>query len=127
MGDSTTDPERVGERSTFTVGGNHGELSVDSKTGLVLSCTDSADIEGDGYRFIRRFDVDEWRQFYPGEEPVDMMIDILDIGYWEAAGGKRVEYEPPEDDYRNELRLMKGTPEKELACEPTGIPSDGSP
>ena len=73
---------------TFTVTGSYGDLRVDAKTGDVLTyfCEDWAYLPGDdeapGYRDIVRFDVDEWRRFYPSEKLDDQWVDILDIGFW---------------------------------------------
>ncbi|RWM29424.1 hypothetical protein [Mesorhizobium sp.] len=59
----------------------------------------SNDLDGtNAYDDIAKFDLAEWRAYYPGEDLDD--LDILDIGFWTVAG----DYIAPEPDWRAELR-----------------------
>ena len=81
----------------LTVIGSWGHLNADARTGRVLDCRVD-DFDEGGYSDILRFDVDEWRAAYPGEDPQSRSIDILDLGLWTKTGL----YDPPEPDFRGE-------------------------
>ena len=83
-------------RPTMQVFGNNGTLTVDVQTGIVLWLDVSVADDAEIYSVIQRFNVQEWRGFY-GDDPTDVVEDILAIGFWTLDGI----YEPPEDDYRD--------------------------
>jgi len=99
---------------TFTITGSHGELTVETTYGLIIDRVRWTDTYRDengkwreipdwpnAYDDIAKFDLAEWRAFYPGEEPDGMHIDILDMGFWTNTG----EYCAAEFDFREEIRL----------------------
>lgn len=88
---------------TFSVSSSNGCLTASAKTGRVISCELNKD--GEGIDQIQRFDVEEWRKAYPGENIAGHSIDILDLGYWDKSG----KYEEPEKDWRKEFRKERGT------------------
>lgn len=90
--------------STFEATGNWGSLFCDLATGLVVRYERGGEWNkpGDGYDDITRLDVDEWRSYYPGEDPAGPH-DILDFGSWDEGG----RYVPAEADWREEFRKSR--------------------
>jgi len=108
----TDDPVPITE--TIIVFGNHGYLTCDGKSGLVLSYQPD-DPDHPHYADIVRVDIDEWRQAYPDEFPTHCHIDICDIGFWADT------YVPPEPDYRTYrnpslARSMADQPTRTILC-----------
>ena len=69
---------------TFTAAGNHGDITVDLLTGIVLSSRASLLATGqddEGYTSIARFEV------APGIKAGER-VDILDLAYWTLDGKK---------------------------------------
>ncbi len=80
------------------VNSSNGHLKVDKQTGSVMQCI----MDGEGIDKIKRFDLQEWKKYYPDKELPDS-IDILDLGYWNKDGS----YEEPVYDWRNEVKQMR--------------------
>jgi hypothetical protein len=55
------------------------------------------------YEEIVKFDLDEWRHEYPGEELAGISVDILDLGYWNDDGV----YTELATDWRREFRRQR--------------------
>jgi hypothetical protein len=82
--------------------GSWGRVHVDAETGDVLRITDEPECaETEGYRYIRRFDLQEWKRFYKQETCCG--ADILDVGYWT----KNDIYEPAVTNHRE--KIAQGT------------------
>lgn len=85
----------------ITVFGNGGTLTARADTGDVLHYEpDALDEQNTGYGDIHRFDVDEWRRTYPGEDITNSSIDICDIGYWYKVDDSNTLYEEPSLEWR---------------------------
>ncbi len=92
---------------TIEVFGNYGTITVDAVTGLVLKydkdeqeCETIAKYPGHdntGYGNIVRFDLEEWKRFYPDEELCGG--DIMDWGFWKQDGT----YYAAEDSWRQDF------------------------
>jgi hypothetical protein len=104
--------------ATFDVQGNHGLLSVDCLTGLVLYYHQYPN-SGDTYEHITQFDVTEYLGTYPTENLEGRGVDILDIGYWYQVSDDIRLYEPPEADWRAEYRAQVAA--GELSPYPCGL------
>lgn len=74
-----------------TVNGSKGTLTINPKTGHVLSHT--------GYIEVMKVDLVEYYNTYPESTRED--VDILDVGYWSIPEGKVV-YTPPCESWRKE-------------------------
>ena len=78
--------------NTFKIYGNHGTLTIDIKTGKVLSYEPD---ETDSYKDIVKIDIDEWEK-NSGEKITKGTWDILDFGFWTDVG----KYFKPMPEYR---------------------------
>jgi hypothetical protein len=101
-----TDPKDevlgIAEPAPVQVSSSHGEFTVNPMSGLVLEFDGDPDDEDYAdYVNVTRFDVEEWKRAYPGEEFNG--ADILDIGCWYRDGS----YGGPEEDWRAEIALMR--------------------
>lgn len=88
--------------TSFQVIGSHGQMTVCVATGDVQKLVPFG--QSSDYSAITRFDVTEWRQHWQ-TEPAGLLLDILDVGYWEGD-----EFVAPEADWRDgvrEVRLMR--------------------
>lgn len=84
----------------IAINSSNGTLMIDSETGEVS--VEESDYDNDDLRQIVRFDLDEWRKEYPGEECEGG--DILDFGYWSKREDGEWIYEPPVEEWRKEWR-----------------------
>ena len=109
-------------QKTFTISGSHGQVEVDAETGKVIRKLVWCDGTIDGSRggnceehdcdyAAFTYDVNEWRQKFPGLTLEGNDLDILDIGYTYSDGL----YEAPAQDWRDEraLRCIEDEPEGE--------------
>lgn len=91
--------ELMPPKPNFYVHGSHGWLTC-SDDGEVLHPPHSKEPVPPEYNSIVRVDTEEWARAYPGEEPSDLgAVDILDVGYWNQAGG----YIEPDRDWREQF------------------------
>lgn len=88
---------------TFTVHGSHGEVTVDSETGLVTACNAEDYGENNNYSDIDRFDVAGHCLRFGDEMLEKGGVGILDIGYWWRSG----QYEPPVWEHRYVLNCAE--------------------
>ncbi len=82
------------------VGSSGGSLRVNVQDGLVIQCTTIQD-EDNELKQIVRFDIEEYKTYYKVDD-IPGHLDILDLGYWNKDGS----YEPPVEDWRNEMRRV---------------------
>ena len=86
--------------SVYTVCSSNGELRCDLN-GVVVECVCYPG--GDEYiRQITKIDLNEYIAEY-GAIPDHKGFDILDVGYW----SKDDTYEPPCQNYRDDIKLAK--------------------
>lgn len=74
--------------------------AVGSNGYLEAYATDGVVFDPGGYDSIAKLDLDEWRATYPGEQPEDGDIDILDLGFWDTEGV----YSPADAEWRAEFK-----------------------
>jgi hypothetical protein len=107
--DIEPEPKPQPAPSTFFVSSSHGMLTAQINDGKVIEVHlyPPEDAEGRTLNNIDRFDVEEWRRYYPGEkiEP-DASMDILDFGLWNKNGT----YEQPEMEWRREMAADRNDP-----------------
>lgn len=84
-----------------TVHSSWGDFSIDAHTGEVIEYHpfDADNPEASIYTQVTRFDLEEYRGYYPNEPHPTTDYDILDLGYWYGRANK---YEPPVDPWRTE-------------------------
>lgn len=83
---------------SITIESSHGTWVVNADGTLASDPVES-------YEDLIRFDLDEWRRTYPGEELV--AIDVLDVGYWYRKEDGSEGYEPAEPDWRARITRSK--------------------
>jgi hypothetical protein len=85
----------------FTAASSHGTYTASAITGELIS-NGSYD---DNKCTILRFNVDEWRNKYPGQRLENAALDILDLGYWYRDNSTGLEeYTEPAHDWRAEMK-----------------------
>ena len=83
-----------------TAKGNHGSVEFDDLGRPTEFWTNPLTPAMESYDYITHFNVSEYVHTY-GQ--MDDVVDIVDIGYWWNMG-ERNGYEPPSEDYREEIK-----------------------
>lgn len=107
---SEQSPAKASSRR-LTVLSSDVEYEID-ELGFVLESR----LTGVDYRLpdIYQFNLTEYAAAYPYDDPLPDVFDILDLGYtWLDLDGETM-YEPPNEDFRNDLYTLRV--DEELAC-----------
>ena len=82
---------------------SHGTLTIDMRTGVVLSCEEHEGSAGE-LSGIYAVDLSEYFMHYRGESREDIRtFDILDIGLFYVSERGTADYQPPEHDWRQQI------------------------
>jgi hypothetical protein len=100
-----------------TVHSSWGDFDIDAHTGEVIKYRRFSETEDFGdfiNPLITRFDLVEYRAYYPDEQHPASDYDILDLGFWY---GLKNRYEPPVMEWRKECEYER------THCHSLAVPS----